>query len=490
MTGMAILSKPGRKEPNAFQALWDLRPLQNRLVCETELAGRRGWAVDVGYGKTLAAMMVIRWSPADHVLWCGPKNAAFHAFPAEVAKWNVIDPKSVRVLTSEDFNRAARYDFDGRRVGVGFEDKKATKARILALAQEFRVLVCSYDWLDALAEVLGATRLFDLVVWDEAQYLKRGGRQGSQRFKAANHLGKGARQMIALSATPQTASFEELWALAFLVDHGARLGATLTEFRDRYMKPDRNGHTYSIRDEIAEHLVRSEFAQLWTGVRDDERMQLPDLNVIDHWVPVPADAHRAATKLMRGLLAQVGDATILPANVAAGLEKALQMIQGFSYQGDGETRKAVQVHKEKFEALEELLESGITGGILLFYRHRDTAEKLRKLLGTRAGFINDGDDQIERWNRGEFQTLAGHPASMSEGLNLQHGGNTIIFFGVPWSLNHYVQAIGRMHRSGQTKPVFVHRILADHPVERAVVDSLEGNGQLLDLLKLKLGEEQ
>ena len=484
---MAVMTSAARREPEASQAVWDLRKLQSRLLCETEFAGRRGWAIDVGYGKTLPAMMLIRWSSAESVLWIGSKNSAQIAFPAEVEKWRVIDPKSVRVLTAEDFGREAKYDFDGRVTGLQFTDRKATKAHILALAKEFRVLVVGYQLLDALAAALGATRLFDLVIFDEAQYLKNGGRQGSQRFKAGAHLSKGAKQVVAMTGTAQTASFEELWALAFILDFGEQLGSSLTQFRETYMVPERNGFGFRIRDDEAAAEVRDRFAQLWTGIRPDERLELPELVINDIVVRLPPATAQAATKLMRGLLAQIGDATVLPSNVAAGLEKALQLCHGFSYREEGGARKAVPAHNEKFDALMELLDSGIEGGVLLFFNHNETRDKLVKLLGKRMRLVSE-PGSVDDWNAGKFQVLAGHPASLSEGLNLQHGGNNIIWFGMNWSLNFYKQGLGRMHRSGQTKPVLVHRIIADHAVERAVCDALDEKAGLLEALNRRLAQ--
>ena len=55
--------------------------------------------------------------------------------------------------------------------------------------------------------------------------------------------------------------------------------------------------------------------------------------------------------------------------------------------------------------------------------------------------------------------MIGHPASMGHGLNLQSGGCTLVWFGLNWSQDLYSQTIARLRRQGQTKPVFVHRIL-------------------------------
>ena len=47
--------------------------------------------------------------------------------------------------------------------------------------------------------------------------------------------------------------------------------------------------------------------------------------------------------------------------------------------------------------------------------------------------------------------MLAHPASAGHGLNLQAGGNIIIWFGLTWSLELYSQANARLYRQGQSK---------------------------------------
>lgn len=62
---------------------------------------------------------------------------------------------------------------------------------------------------------------------------------------------------------------------------------------------------------------------------------------------------------------------------------------------------------------------------------------------------------------------------MGHGLNLQQGGHTLVFFGIPWALDLYDQFIGRVLRQGQTMPVICHRIMMQNTIEDVVRDSLD-----------------
>jgi len=66
-----------------------------------------------------------------------------------------------------------------------------------------------------------------------------------------------------------------------------------------------------------------------------------------------------------------------------------------------------------------------------------------------------------------------HPASGGHGINLQEGGNHIIWFSPIPSLEQYLQTNKRVHRPGQTKPVFIHRLIAQDTVDEITSDTLK-----------------
>lgn len=109
--------------------------------------------------------------------------------------------------------------------------------------------------------------------------------------------------------------------------------------------------------------------------------------------------------------------------------------------------------------------------------------------------VLETSEDIERWNKGEIPIMLTHPASAGHGLNLQAGGNIIIWFGLTWSLELYMQANARLHRQGQKETVIVHHIVAKGTVDEDVMKALnkkEVNQEaLLKAVKARLekGEE-
>lgn len=82
------------------------------------------------------------------------------------------------------------------------------------------------------------------------------------------------------------------------------------------------------------------------------------------------------------------------------------------------------------------------------------------------------------------------PASVAYGLNLQEGGNDVIWFGLNWSLELYQQANARLHRQGQTHTVYIHHLVVAGSVDEDVMGALQKKGDcqlaLLEALKARI----
>lgn len=103
-----------------------------------------------------------------------------------------------------------------------------------------------------------------------------------------------------------------------------------------------------------------------------------------------------------------------------------------------------------------------------------------------------GPDSISDWNQGKTDILLAHPASAAYGLNLQAGGNIIIWFGLNWSLELYQQANARLYRQGQKENVIIHHLVAVGCMDERVMEALQDKGQtqegLLNALKARIRE--
>ena len=104
----------------------------------------------------------------------------------------------------------------------------------------------------------------------------------------------------------------------------------------------------------------------------------------------------------------------------------------------------------------------------------------------------DSGESIKRWNAGQLPVGLIHPASAGHGLNLQSGGNCIIWFGITWSLELYQQTNGRLWRQGQnSQTVVINHIITSGTIDERILRVLKGKDatqeELIDAVKANLG---
>ena len=84
-----------------------------------------------------------------------------------------------------------------------------------------------------------------------------------------------------------------------------------------------------------------------------------------------------------------------------------------------------------------------------------------------------GPQDEDDWNAGNIDILLAHPASCAYGLNLQQGGNHVIWFGLTWNYELYTQANARLHRQGQKEKVIIHLLICSGTRDEDVMQALE-----------------
>lgn len=222
---------------------------------------------------------------------------------------------------------------------------------------------------------------------------------------------------------------------------------------------------------------------------------------VDNYVKVDMGEgqYKAYEELEKEMLLGVGGAEgvgggvgveITALSAAALSMKLQQFANGALYDENGE---AHVVHDKKLEALDDILEGAVGKSVLVAWTFKSDRDRIMQRLGVkrlpngtwqRGGEVrelHDGVD-IEDWNEGKVRVLLMHPASGGHGLNLQKGGNTIVWFGVPWSLELYQQFNGRLDRQGQEEVVVVHHLISEGTVDEDVLKRLESKDKRQDAL--------
>lgn len=436
-------------KPHSYQAY-----ATQRIVDEPAV----GLFLSMGLGKTVITLTAIN-------------ELKYHRF--QVSRCLVIAPKKVAEATWA--TEAAKWDhLEHLRI---ISVLGSTKKRVAALSTPGDVWVINRENVPWLVDYYRNDWPFDMVVLDESSSFKN---PSSKRFKALRLVRSRIRRMVELTGTPSPHGLEDLWAQVYLLDGGARLGKTITSYREAfftqdYSRPGQMYRTYSPQDGAPDR-IKAAISDICVSMRAEDYLDLPDY--IEDVIPVALDAKakRSYDKLERDMLLQVDEDTITAGSAAVLNGKLLQFCSGAVYASSGE---AVYVHSCKVEAFLELVE-GLRGEhALVFYWFRHERDRIAAALegsGLRVRVYTGADDE-RAWNAGEVDILLAHPMSCGYGLNLQAGGHHAVWFGYPnWALELYQQANKRLHRQGQRHPVICHHLVVQGGMDEAVVAALHDKG--------------
>ena len=316
---------------------------------------------------------------------------------------------------------------------------------------------------------------FDMVVIDESSSFKS---HSAKRFKALAGISSRISRMVELTGTPSPNGLADLWSQVYLLDGGERLGKRYSQFRERYFQPDKCGadgmiYSYEAKPGTEESIL-AKISDICISMKAEDYLELPDLTY--HEVPVELDkkSWKAYQDLERKMILELpeDDELISVTSAAALSNKLLQLANGAVYDED---RQVHEVHDCKIEAFLELVESLQGKPVLVFYNYQHDRERILKALAKselRIRELKTTQDEDD-WNAGRIDILLTHPASSAYGLNLQQGGNHVIWFGLTWNYELYTQANKRLHRQGQVNKVIIHHLVSTGTRDEDVMTALK-----------------
>ena len=220
-----------------------------------------------------------------------------------------------------------------------------------------------------------------------------------------------------------------------------------------------------------EESILQKISDICISMKAEDYLQLPEVTY--HEIPVMLD-DKAYADLERKMVLELpeDEEEISVTSAAALSNKLLQLGNGAIYDED---RNIHEVHNCKIEAFMELIESLQGKPALVFYNFQhDRIRLLEALKKTklRVRELKNTRDE-DNWNAGQIDILLTHPASSAYGLNLQQGGNHVIWFVLTWNYELYTQANKRLHRQGQTERVIIHHLVCADTRDEDVMKALE-----------------
>ena len=430
-----------------------------------------GLFLDMGMGKTVSTLTaiddLILLGEVNKVLVIAPLRVAEDTWSTEVDKWDHLKHLRISKILGSKKQR---------------EEAINTEADIYVTNREnvdWLVTECFNNWI------------WDMVVIDELSSFKS---SKAKRFRALKKVRPYFKRIVGLTGTPAPNSLIDLWPQIYLLDGGQRLGKTITGYKERYFKPGRrNGYVvynWELK-EGSEEAIQNKISDICISMSAKDYLDIPER--IDNRVEItlPIKVMDTYKQLEKDLVLEIGEEDITAANAAVLTNKLLQLANGAIYSED---KEVVRIHDEKLDRLEEIIDIANGKPVLVFYNFKHDYDRISKMLTKnkiKHQALNTSDD-IKKWNNGEIQVALLHPASAGHGLNLQYGGNIIVWFGLTWSLELYQQANARLHRQGQKETVIIHHLIAKGTVDEDVMNALANKevnqNMLLEAVKARLKE--
>ena len=387
------------------------------------------------------------------VLVIAPLRVARDTWPAEIRKWDHLRDLDVSVIVGDAKTRTAAIN---RPAMVYIINRENTK------------------WLVEYYEKNGRRWDFDCVVIDELSSFKN---HQSQRFKWLRKIRPYVKRWIGLTGTPTSNGLMDLWAEIGILDGGERLGRFIGRYREAYFRPGAmNPHTgvvyqYTIRPGAEEQIYRK-ISDITISMKALDYLKMPEYVSVSHEVQMSSAERDIYDRMKNDLIIPLEDGDIDAVNAASLSNKLLQMSNGAVYD---ENQSVRLIHQRKLEMLEDLIEAANGQPVLVAYWFRHDKARIQEYLkstGCETREIKESKD-IQDWNAGKIPVALIHPASAGHGLNIQDGGHILIWFGLTWSLELYMQANARLWRQGQKNTVTIHHIITKGTVDEDVMAALE-----------------
>lgn len=448
----------------------DLYPYQHRMIQHIRENPSCALWVDMGLGKSVSTLTAIKGMLEDfdaaHVLVVAPLRVARKTWTDEIETW-----AHLRGLTTSKIIGTAQQRLAGALRSadihlINRENLEWLAGYFMEERNKKWYKIAEWPW--------------DTVIIDEATSFKN---QDTNRYRAMRRLRKWIDRMIQLTGLPAPNGLQDVWAQAYLLDRGARLGNTFKAFRDRWMQPpDHLGGRWTLKPG-AEAQIHAAIGDLALAMRAEDYLDLPP--VMSNYIRVemtPAEM-KQYRNFQRTYVMDIAGQRLTAANAGVLWGKLLQLANGAIYTQHPAWEP---FHQRKVDALMELHDV-VPGAMLVVYNYQsDLARIERAFQKDKVNYrvLKTEQDEVD-WNEGRVDRLVLHPASAGHGLNIHKcGAEEIVWFGLNANFEYYDQCNARLagghRRIG--KNVRIHHIVTDHTIDDDVVSALRDKANVNERL--------
>lgn len=451
-TAARLFKELPKEEPTAPAAQpLELTDNQKWAVSELRMFDHKILIAPTGTGKTAVALSAIQARLDEEI----NKRAIVVAPPKVIANWPIEAAKwestlNLALLTGNPAERAAMV-------------KDQTKD----------VLIVSLNNLNSLLELKHGC---DLILIDELSKAT-----GKQTSKLKNKPADSITTRWAMTATPVSESFENLYAMARIIDSGKALGRSKQTYLTKYFYPTdykqynwalQAGSETKIMDKV-KHLIHVIDYQ-------KEDFMLPMI-IDDYLFKLPASTLKRYDMMRKDMVVDMDDVAIVAANAAVMTSKLRQMASGFAINEDG---MATEYDNFRAEAMGKWVEELDWKSAIVLYEYNHQRTQIQRVLEQMDILFtcvyggSDSEGSIAAFKAGTVQVIVAQQSTLSHGVDgLQHVCADLLFFQPCWSKDINEQAQGRIHRQGQKNQVHITYLIAEDTIDDVVLARLENKSQ-------------
>lgn len=342
------------------------------------------------------------------------------------------------------------------------------------------------------------TQDYDIVIVDEAHKLKN---SKTRNWQLINQLRK--KYLLLVTATPIQNDMRELFNLINLLRPG-QLG-NATSFRSTHVHSKRNPkNPQALRTAVGEVMVRNRreagdvlfterFVEVVPITLSKEEQML--YNAVTEFIK---DAYTKRKEAKRSVLSLITLQREICSSSYAALG-TLETMQKDKRNSEGDRISLMEIYHlaesvptyTKVNRVIDLVKK-IDDKVIIFTEYRATQDFLLYMLQQsgikgvlfRGGYKRGKKDWMKDLFEHRAQVLIATEAG-GEGINLQFC-NQVINFDLPWNPMRIEQRIGRVHRLGQTRPVYIHNFSTINTIEEHIVHLLQDKIRMFEMVIGKL----
>jgi SNF2 family DNA or RNA helicase len=309
-------------------------------------------------------------------------------------------------------------------------------------------------------EIYNSLDDYDMIVIDESSRFKS---HTSEKFKALSKMINEKQRVYLLSGTPMPNGYQDLWSQMYLLDKGERMDDNYYRFVQRYAHYI-NDYKFVFLKETRKLL--SEKVEDICMFADGNDIILPEKE--EHIINLKwsEEKQKVYNEFRKTYVLRLEKGELSSMSITSVINKTLQLSNGCVYI---DKKLNYEIFDDtKILWVKEFLKAA-RDNMLIFYSFKFDKIRLLKIEGARE-IMSDKD--VDDWNKGKIKIGIISPYSFQYGANLQYGGSIVVWFGLLWGLENFLQSNRRIWRYGQKNKVDIYYLLMENTNDQLVYKRL------------------